>query len=80
MANAAKDFGDLEKKHFETITLMKEAEDKARSESEQRLKLEAELSQLQEKVRKLEAECVHSIGEAMENGKNEGKQEGKQEA
>ncbi len=80
MANAAKDYGDLEKKHFETVTLMKDAEEKARSESEQRTKLEAELAQYQEKVRKLEAECVRSIGEAMENGKKEGKQEGKQEA
>uniref|UniRef100_A0A2N9GKQ0 Uncharacterized protein n=1 Tax=Fagus sylvatica TaxID=28930 RepID=A0A2N9GKQ0_FAGSY len=80
MANAAKDYGDLEKKHFETVTLMKDAEEKARSEFEQRTKLEAELAQHREKVRKLEVECVRSIGEAMENGKNEGKQEGKQEA
>ena len=80
MANAAKDFGDLEKKHFETITLMKDAEEKARLESEQRTKLEVELIQYQEKVWKLEAKCLRSIGEAMENGKKGGKQEGKQEA
>ena len=73
MANAAKDYGDLEKKHFETIMLMKEAEEKARSESKQRTKLKAELVQYQEKVRKLKVECIHSIGEAMGNGKKEGK-------
>uniref|UniRef100_A0A2N9I483 Uncharacterized protein n=1 Tax=Fagus sylvatica TaxID=28930 RepID=A0A2N9I483_FAGSY len=80
MENAKKDYGNLEKKHFETITMMKEAEDRARSESEQRIKLEAELAQQLEKIGKLETEYLHSLGEALENGKKEGKQEGKQEA
>ena len=44
MANATKNYRDLERKHFETVTLMKYAEEKARSESEQRTKLEAELA------------------------------------
>jgi hypothetical protein len=79
LANAAKNYGDLEKKHFETITLMKEAKEKARTESERRTKIEADLVQLQEKVKNLEAECVRSIGEAREDGKWEGNQEGKQE-
>ena len=40
LANAAKNYGDQEKKHFETITLMKEVEEKARTGSEeQKLKL-----------------------------------------
>jgi hypothetical protein len=75
LANASKNREDLEKKHFETINLMKDAEEKARTESEQRMKLEADLIQLQEKIKELEAECVRSIGEALENGKREGKQE-----
>jgi flagellar biosynthesis/type III secretory pathway protein FliH len=79
-ANAERDYGILEKKHFETITLMKDAEDRVRSESEQKAKLEAELAQQSEKIRKLEAEYLRSLGEALENGKKEGKQEGKQEA
>uniref|UniRef100_A0A2N9FGI4 Uncharacterized protein n=1 Tax=Fagus sylvatica TaxID=28930 RepID=A0A2N9FGI4_FAGSY len=54
--NAEKDYEDLEKKHFETITLMKDAEDRARLESEQKMKLEAELAQSLEKIKKLEAE------------------------
>ena len=80
LANASKNLEDLEKKHFETINLMKDAKEKVRTESEQRVKLEADLIQLQEKIKKLEAECVRSIGEALENGKREGKHEGKQEA
>ena len=58
---------------------MKEAEEKARTESEQRAKVKAELIQLQEKIKNLEAECIRSIGEAWEECKREGKQEGKQE-
>jgi hypothetical protein len=58
---------------------MKEAEEKARTESEQRTKIEADLVQLQEKVKTLEAKCVSSISEAREDGKREGNQEGKQE-
>jgi uncharacterized protein YigA (DUF484 family) len=34
LKNAANNYGTLEKKHFETITLMKEAEEKAKNESE----------------------------------------------
>ena len=80
MENAEKDYGNLEKKHFETITMMKEAEDRARSEYEQRIKLEAELAQQLEKIKKLETEYLRSLGETLESGKKEGKQEGKQEA
>ena len=78
--NAEKDYEDLEKKHFETITLMKDAEDRARSESEQRKKIEAELAQSLEKIKTLEAEYLRSLGEHLESGRKEGKQEGKQEA
>ena len=56
---------------------MKEAEDRVRSESKQRAKLEAELAQQLEKVRKLKTEYLRSLGEALENGKKEGEQEGK---
>ena len=79
LADAANNYGTLEKKHFETINAMKVAKEKARTESKQRAKIEAELIQLQEKVKNLEAECVRSIGKAREDGKREGKQEGKQE-
>uniref|UniRef100_A0A2N9HPI1 Uncharacterized protein n=1 Tax=Fagus sylvatica TaxID=28930 RepID=A0A2N9HPI1_FAGSY len=73
--NAENDYGDLEKKHFETITLMKDAEDRARSESEQKMKLESELAQSLEKIRILEAEYLLSLGKTLESGKKEGKRE-----
>ena len=79
LANAVKNYGDLEKKHFETVNQMKDAKERARTESEQRAKIEVELNLLQDKVKNLEAECVRSIGEAWEEGKREGKVEGKHE-
>ena len=58
LENVAVNYGTLEKKHFETINQMKEAEEKARTEFKQRAKVEAELVQLQEKIKSLEAECI----------------------
>jgi hypothetical protein len=75
LVDSANNYGTLEKKHFETINAMKVAEEKARTEPEQRAKVEAELIQMQEKVKNLEAKCICSIGEAREEGKQEGKQE-----
>ena len=69
MANAANNYGNLEKQLFETTNLMKDAEEKARSESEQRAKVEVELDLLKEKVKLFESECVRSIGEARVEGK-----------
>uniref|UniRef100_A0A2N9GKP3 Uncharacterized protein n=1 Tax=Fagus sylvatica TaxID=28930 RepID=A0A2N9GKP3_FAGSY len=79
LADVANNYGILEKKRFETINQIKEVEEKARTESEQRAKIKVELIQLQEKVKNLEAECIRSIGEAREEGKRESKQEGKHE-
>ena len=73
LADAMNNYGTLEKKHFETINQMKEAKEKARSESEQRAWVE-----LQNKIKNLESKCIRSIGKAREEGKREGKQEGKQ--
>ena len=78
MANAANNYRTLEKQLLETTNLMKDAEEKARTESEQRIKVEAELDQLKEKIKLLESECVRSIGEARVEGKREGKDEGEQ--
>jgi flagellar biosynthesis/type III secretory pathway protein FliH len=56
---------------------MKEAEEQARAEVENRKKMEVELTELKEKVQKLESECIASIGQARIEGKEEGKAEGK---
>jgi hypothetical protein len=71
------DYKKLEDQHFRNVNLMKEAEERARAEVENRERVEVELTELKEKVRKLESECIASIGKAREEGKEEGKAEGK---
>ena len=73
--NATANYAALEKKHHETINLMKDVEEKAKSEAEQKEKAEAEVAELKEKIRLLEAECIKSIGLAREEGKQVGQQE-----
>ena len=71
------DYKKLEQQHFININLMKGAEDLARAEAENRKKAEAELTELREKVRKLESECLANLGKAREERLVEGKIEGK---
>uniref|UniRef100_A0A2N9HW37 Uncharacterized protein n=1 Tax=Fagus sylvatica TaxID=28930 RepID=A0A2N9HW37_FAGSY len=71
------DYKKLEDQHFKNVNLMKEAEERAKAEVENREKIEVELTKLKEKVRKLESECIASIEKAREEGKEEGKAEGK---
>jgi hypothetical protein len=71
------DYKRLEDQHFINVNLMKEAEERARAEVENRKRAEVELTKLKEKVRKLESECLASLGKAREEGKEEGKAEGK---
>ena len=71
MESATANYATLEKEHFNAINNMKAAKERARTEAEQKVKMEVELTQLQEKVRKLEAECIQSIGEAQEEGKQD---------
>uniref|UniRef100_A0A2N9FZZ0 Uncharacterized protein n=1 Tax=Fagus sylvatica TaxID=28930 RepID=A0A2N9FZZ0_FAGSY len=71
------DYKRLEDQHFININLMKEAEDRARAEEESRKKAEAELTELREKIRKVESECLATLGKAREEGLVEGKIEGK---
>ena len=73
--NATANYAVLEKKHHETINLMKDAKEKARTEAELKAKMEAEVVNLKEKVRLLEAKCIKSIGLAWEEGKQAGQQE-----
>jgi hypothetical protein len=71
------DYKRLEDQHFINVNLMKEAEERARTEVENRKRAEVELTELKEKVRKLESECLASLGKAREEGKEEGKAKGK---
>jgi hypothetical protein len=71
------DYKKLEDQHFKNIKLMKEAEEQARVEVENRKKMEVELAEQKEKVRKLESECIATIERARIDGIAEGKAEGK---
>jgi hypothetical protein len=78
MTAAADNYGKIEKRLHEAINQMKDAEEKARTETKQRAKAEAELGKLQERVRLLESKCLCSIGEAKEEGTREGRAQGEQ--
>uniref|UniRef100_A0A2N9FES6 Uncharacterized protein n=1 Tax=Fagus sylvatica TaxID=28930 RepID=A0A2N9FES6_FAGSY len=78
MATAAKNYGDLEKRLQEATNKLKDAEEKVRSESEQRAKAEAELAPLHDRIRSLESECCQSIEKARLDGIREGRAEGDQ--
>uniref|UniRef100_A0A2N9IY06 Uncharacterized protein n=1 Tax=Fagus sylvatica TaxID=28930 RepID=A0A2N9IY06_FAGSY len=71
MENATTNYKALEQEHFKALHSMKEAKERARAKAEHRAKMEAEFTQLQEKVRTLKAECIQSIGKAREEGKQE---------
>ena len=71
MENAASNYKSLEEKHFKNLNIMKEAEDRARTEASKRAQMEEKVAQLKKKMRKLKAKCIHSIGKAYEDGKEE---------
>ena len=78
MTTTADNYGKVEKQLHETINKMKDAEEKARNESDQRARAEVELDRLDAQVKLLESQSLRSIGEALEEGKREGRAEGEQ--
>uniref|UniRef100_A0A2N9IT59 Uncharacterized protein n=1 Tax=Fagus sylvatica TaxID=28930 RepID=A0A2N9IT59_FAGSY len=79
VAESIANYKRLEKEHHYTINKMKDAEEKARAKAEMRSKSKAEVSELKEKIRLLEAECIKSIGLAREEGIQVGKKAGQEE-
>jgi hypothetical protein len=79
VAESIANYKRLEKEHHDTINKMKDAEEKARAKAEMRSKSKAEVSELKEKIRLLEAECIKSIGLAREEGIQVGKKAGQEE-
>ena len=77
LESAADNYKKLEDEHFKNIKIMKEAEERAQAEEENRIQMEAELTGMQEKMKKLESECVLSISKAHKEGMEEGLEKGK---
>ena len=77
LESAADSYKKLEDEHFKNIKIMKEAEERAQAEEENRIQMEAELTGMQEKMKKLESECVLSISKAHKEGMEEGLEKGK---
>uniref|UniRef100_A0A2N9GIS9 Uncharacterized protein n=1 Tax=Fagus sylvatica TaxID=28930 RepID=A0A2N9GIS9_FAGSY len=77
LESAADSYKKLEDGHFKNINIMKEAEGRARTEEEKRIQMEAELTGMREKMKKLESECVLLISKAHKEGMEEGLEKGK---
>uniref|UniRef100_A0A2N9HFB0 Uncharacterized protein n=1 Tax=Fagus sylvatica TaxID=28930 RepID=A0A2N9HFB0_FAGSY len=74
----------LEDEHFRTVNLLKETEERVRTEETKRAKAEAEVAEIKEKMKELQSECVLWLGNAhkvgMEEGLKKGKELGREEA
>jgi hypothetical protein len=77
LENAANNYKKLEEEHFKNLNIMKETEERARTEEAKRVQMEAELTGMREKMKKLEFECLLLIGKAHEDGMEEGMAKGK---
>jgi flagellar biosynthesis/type III secretory pathway protein FliH len=75
---AASNYKKLEDEHFKNINTMKEAEERAWTEETKPTKVEAEIAEIQEKMKKLESECLLSIGKAHKEGMEKGLVKGKE--
>ena len=73
LANATANYKKLEDQHFKNVNVMKEVEEQARTEAANRERMEGELAEMKEKVKKLESKCILLIGKVREEGKAEGK-------
>ena len=75
---AADNFKKLEDEHFRNVSTMKETKERVRTEETKRAKAEAEVAEMQEKMKELQSECVLSLGKAHKEGIKEGLKKGKE--
>uniref|UniRef100_A0A2N9EWM0 Uncharacterized protein n=1 Tax=Fagus sylvatica TaxID=28930 RepID=A0A2N9EWM0_FAGSY len=82
MSEVLKVVGDnykkLEDEHFRNMNIMKETEERVRIEETKRAQAEAEVAEMQEKMKELQSECVLSLGNAHKEGMEEGLKKGKE--
>ena len=64
LASATANYKKLEDQHFKNVNVMKEAKERARTEVAKREKVKGEMAEMKEKMKKLESECILSIGKA----------------
>ena len=74
---AADNYKKLEDEHFRNVSTMKETKERVRTEETKRAKAEAEVAEMQEKMKELQSECVLSLGKAHKEGMEEGLEKGK---
>uniref|UniRef100_A0A2N9HG01 Uncharacterized protein n=1 Tax=Fagus sylvatica TaxID=28930 RepID=A0A2N9HG01_FAGSY len=72
---ASENLKKLEDEISKKANLMKEAEERARAEETKRSEAEAEVARLQERVGKLESECISRLNKAHQEGMREGEGE-----
>ena len=75
---AGENYKKLEDDLSRKVNMLKEANEKVRTEESKRAEAEAEIAKLQEKMKKLEAECISRLGNAHKEGMDEGLKKGKE--
>uniref|UniRef100_A0A2N9I1G6 Uncharacterized protein n=1 Tax=Fagus sylvatica TaxID=28930 RepID=A0A2N9I1G6_FAGSY len=76
---ASENLKKLEDEISKKANLMKEVEERARAEATKRSEAEAEVARLQERMGKLESECISRLNKAHQEGVKEGEQKGIEE-
>ena len=77
LENATNNYKKLEEEHFKNVNIMKETEERAQTEEAKWVQMEAELTGMRDKMKKLESKCLLLIGKAHEEGMEEGMAKGK---
>jgi hypothetical protein len=75
---AGENYKKLEDENSRNAIIMKEVEERARTEESKRAEAEAKVAKIQEKMKELESECVRRLGNAHKEGMEEGLKKGKE--
>ncbi len=75
---AGENYKKLEDELSRNVNMLKEAEERVRTEESKRSKAEADVTGTQEKMEELQSECVRRLGEAHKERMEEGLKKGKE--